>query len=123
VSGDAAGGTYQCFLTLSDPTGWAIAPSGPATSFVAPAAREHGEPVAVGAVAVVSGAFIAHTGGRGPNGTGDTVGVFSRRPYDPDSCGGPIARLEWKNAVVTKEGMPSLFSTLVALRRTRSILP
>jgi hypothetical protein len=43
-SGDAAGGAYQCFLTLSDPTGWTIAPGGPATAFVAPVAREHGEP-------------------------------------------------------------------------------
>jgi len=41
-SGDAAGGAYQCFLTLSDPSGWTIAPGGPATAFVAPAARDHG---------------------------------------------------------------------------------
>ncbi|WP_317196659.1 type VI secretion system tube protein TssD [Hymenobacter negativus] len=101
-SGDAQGGSYQCFLTLSDPTGWTMAPGGPASAFVAPAAREHG-PVAVGAVA--SSTLIAHTGGRGPNGMGDTVGVFSRRPYDPDSCGGPIASLDWKNAVVTKDGI------------------
>ena len=81
-----------------------MAPGGPAAAFVAPAVREHG-PVAVGAVAVASSTLIAHTGGRGPNGMGDTVGVFSRRPYDPDSCGGPIASLDWKNAVVTKEGI------------------
>jgi hypothetical protein len=41
---DMADGAYQCFLTLSDPTGWTIAPGGPATAFVAPVAREHGEP-------------------------------------------------------------------------------
>ena len=42
VSGDAPGGAYQCFLTLSDSTGWTIAPGGPAGAFVAPAARSHG---------------------------------------------------------------------------------
>jgi hypothetical protein len=46
VSGDAAGGAYQCFLTLSDPTGWTIVPGGPAGAFVVPAARDHGGPVA-----------------------------------------------------------------------------
>ena len=44
VSGDAQGGAYQCFLTLSDPTGWTLAPGGPASAFVAPAARSHGVP-------------------------------------------------------------------------------
>ena len=29
---------------LSDPTGWTIAPGGPAAAFVAPPAREHGGP-------------------------------------------------------------------------------
>jgi len=43
-SGDAVGGAYQCFLTLSDPSGWTIAPGGPTTAFMAPAAREHGQP-------------------------------------------------------------------------------
>lgn len=46
VSGDAQGGAYQCHLTLSDPSGWTIAPGGPVSAFVAPAARTHGEPVA-----------------------------------------------------------------------------
>lgn len=41
-SGDAQGGSYQCFLTLSDPTGWTIAPGGPAGAFVAPVARDPG---------------------------------------------------------------------------------
>jgi len=90
VSGDTQGGSYQCTLTLTDPTGWTRAPGGLAGAFVAPAVHSHGEPGAAGAVA--SSALIAHTGGRGPNGMGDTVGVFSRRPYDPDSCGGPIAK-------------------------------
>jgi hypothetical protein len=68
VSGDAAGGAYQCYLTLSDPTGWTIQPGGPAGAFVAPAAREHGVPVA----AVVSGLqSMAIGGGLGavPNNT------------------------------------------------------
>jgi hypothetical protein len=105
VSGDAQGGAYQCYLTLSDPSGWTIAPGGPATAFVAPAEREHGAPVAAGTVAGASSALMAHTGGRGPNGMGDTVGVYSRRPYDPDNCGGPIARLEWQSAVITQQGI------------------
>jgi hypothetical protein len=50
ASGDAAGGAYQCFLTLSDPTGWAMAPGGPASAFVSPAAREHGVPGVAAAV-------------------------------------------------------------------------
>lgn len=41
-SGDAAGGAYQCFLTLSDSSGWTIAPGGPATAFVAPVTRAWG---------------------------------------------------------------------------------
>ena len=44
VSGNAQGGAYQCFLTLSDPTGWPLAPGGPAGVFVVPAARSHGVP-------------------------------------------------------------------------------
>jgi hypothetical protein len=47
VGGDAAGEAYQCYLTLSDPTGWTMAPGGPAAAFVAPAARDHGVPAAV----------------------------------------------------------------------------
>jgi hypothetical protein len=52
ASGDAQGGAYQCFLTLSDPTGWTMAPGGPAAAFVAPAARDHGVPAAAAAAAV-----------------------------------------------------------------------
>ena len=51
VSGDAQGGAYQCFLTLSDPDGWTLTAGGPATAFTAPAAREHGAPVEAVAVA------------------------------------------------------------------------
>ena len=43
-SGDENDGAYQCLLTLSAPTGWTLAPGGPATAFVAPAARDHGGP-------------------------------------------------------------------------------
>jgi hypothetical protein len=53
VSGDGQSGAYQCFLTLSDPSGWTITSGGPAGSFVAPAARDHGVPMA--AVVVASG--------------------------------------------------------------------
>ena len=44
VSREVSGGSYQCALTLSDPTGWTIAAGGPARAFVAPAAGEHGVP-------------------------------------------------------------------------------
>ncbi|GAA4051496.1 hypothetical protein GCM10022409_42890 [Hymenobacter glaciei] len=44
VSGDARGGAYQCYLTLSDPGGWTLTAGGPASAFVAPAARNHGLP-------------------------------------------------------------------------------
>lgn len=43
-NGDAQGGAYQYFLTLSDPTHWTITLGGPVSAFVAPAAREHGVP-------------------------------------------------------------------------------
>jgi hypothetical protein len=46
VRGDARGGAYQCVVTLSDPDGWTLSAGGPASAFVAPAAREHGVPAA-----------------------------------------------------------------------------
>ena len=61
VHGDAQGGAYQCYLTLSDPDGWTLAAGGPATAFVAPAAREHGLPGAAASVAAMAGQQI---GGR-----------------------------------------------------------
>ena len=57
VSGDAQGGAYQCYVTLSDPDGWTLAAGGPAAAFVAPAAREHGGPGA--ALAQMAAPFIA----------------------------------------------------------------
>ena len=48
VSGDAQGGAYQCYVTLSDPDGWTLTAGGPAAAFVAPAAREHGVPGVAG---------------------------------------------------------------------------
>ena len=36
---------------------------------------------------------------------GDTLGTFSKRPYDPSGCGGPIANLEWRDALIAKEGV------------------
>ncbi|WP_052732858.1 type VI secretion system tube protein TssD [Hymenobacter terrenus] len=47
VHGDVNTGAYVCLITLSDPDGWTMLPGGPATTFVAPAAREHGLPVAL----------------------------------------------------------------------------
>ena len=54
ASGDAQGGAYQCFLTLSDPTGWTMAPGGLAAAFVASAAREHRAVTQAVVVATVS---------------------------------------------------------------------
>ena len=45
--GAANGGSYQCYLTLSDPDGWTLTAGGPASARVAAAAREHGVPGAV----------------------------------------------------------------------------
>jgi|GEM_PF-3397819 len=44
--GNSQAGAYVCHLTLSDPTGWTILPGGPATAFLAPTVREHGNPPA-----------------------------------------------------------------------------
>ena len=49
MSGDAQGGAYQCFLTLSDPDGWTLTAGGPASALVAPAAGTHGVPQAAAA--------------------------------------------------------------------------
>jgi len=70
-NGDAQDGAYQCFLTLSDPSGWTIASGGPATAFVAPAAREHGVPRTSLAVAA---ALERETGGS------DVIKATSRLP-------------------------------------------
>ena len=50
-------GAYVCHLALSDPDGWTLTAGGPATAFVAPAAREHGVP-GVAVAAVTAGVFI-----------------------------------------------------------------
>ncbi|RZJ57078.1 MAG: hypothetical protein EOO55_04090 [Hymenobacter sp.] len=61
VSGDAQSGSYQCALTLSDPTGWTLAPGGPTTAFVAPAARNHGAPLAAAAAAAAAVPIVGAT--------------------------------------------------------------
>ena len=63
ANGDASTGAYQCYLTLSDPDGWTLTAGGPATAFVAPAAREHGLPGAVVSVAAMAGMPIGGRGG------------------------------------------------------------
>ena len=55
VSGDATNGAYVCHLVLSDPDGFTIQAGGPATAFVAPAAREHGVPGAALVGAAIGG--------------------------------------------------------------------
>ncbi|MBO2011740.1 hypothetical protein [Hymenobacter negativus] len=89
VSGAAQGRAYQCFLTLSDPTGWTIAPGGPAAAFVAPAAREHGVP---GAAAVVAAA--APAAGR-ELGIGGAMGA-----------GGDTPKRQYISANLKPQGMP-----------------
>jgi hypothetical protein len=93
-SGDAAGGAYQCFLTLSDPSGWTLAPGGPATAFVA--TGNHGEP---GAVAR-AGAMVLNTvsrnsaiGGDGRPNSADSV-LFSSQAIDSSSNPSPIVSEE-----------------------------
>jgi hypothetical protein len=77
IRGDAAGGAYQCFLTLSDPTGWTIAPGGPAGAFVAPAAREHGGP---GASLAVASALERETGGSDVKKATSRLPAFNETP-------------------------------------------
>ena len=55
VSGDVNNGSYVCHLVLSDPDGFTIQAGGPATAFVAPAAREHGVPGAALVGAAIGG--------------------------------------------------------------------
>ncbi|WP_193786561.1 hypothetical protein [Kordia jejudonensis] len=39
------------------------------------------------------------------NKSSQIVGKYSRRTFDPDNAGGPILDLNWKNTVITKEGI------------------
>ena len=57
------GGAYQCYLTLSDPGGWTLTAGGPASALVAPAARNHGLPGAVLAVAQAAAPFVLDAAG------------------------------------------------------------
>lgn len=57
AAGDVRGGAYQAFLTLTDPDGWTLTAGGPASAYVAPAARDHGLPTA--ALAAVQAASAA----------------------------------------------------------------
>ena len=105
--GDVGGGSYQCYLTLSDPDGWTLTAGGPASALVAPAARNHGLPGAlVAGVQAVSSTFPV--GGRGPTGFGDTKGIHSGRLYDPGTCGGAILKLDWRTAQITQEGIATV---------------
>ena len=101
-AGDVGDGAYVCHLVLSDPDGFTIQAGGPATAFVAPAAREHGTP---GAAAEH---LLAAVGGRGPAGFGDTTGRYSGRPFDPEGAGGPIQELHWHQARIDSTGISLL---------------
>ena len=71
--GDVNNGAYVCHLVLSDPGGFFIQAGGPAAAFVAPAAREHGVPAALGAAMMAAAPFVAGADGvpRLPRITGD----------------------------------------------------
>lgn len=87
AAGDGQAGAYVCQLVITS-EGLTLLPGGALLPFVPATARDYAY--------VLPGADLAtrpYTGGRGPNGLGDTVGTFSNRPYDPASCGGPIADL------------------------------
>jgi len=51
VSGDTRHGAYRCYLTLVDPSGFALHAGGPAAAFVAPPPGTHGEPPLAAATA------------------------------------------------------------------------
>ena len=64
AAGTGGDGAYVCHLVLSDPDGFTIQAGGPATAFVAPAAREHGTPGAArGAALAATLPFVAGADG------------------------------------------------------------
>jgi len=44
-------------------------------------------------------------GGKGPLGKGSIIGKYSKRPFNPENAGGPILKLKWTKAKITKEGI------------------
>lgn len=95
-AGDDENGAYVCRVVLADPDGWTLHAGDPA-AYAAPAARDHGVPQ-----------VLPYSGGRGPNGLGDTIGTFSSRPFDSTNCGGPILNLSWQQAAITAKGIATV---------------
>jgi hypothetical protein len=90
ISGDAQGGAYQCYLTLSDPSGWTMMPGGPAGAFVAPAARSHG---GAGATAVSAALRNSAIGGNGRPNSADSA-LLPSQAIDSSSSPAAIASEE-----------------------------
>jgi len=44
-------------------------------------------------------------GGKGAIGKGIVIGKYSKRPFNPESAGGPILNLKWNRAKITREGI------------------
>lgn len=100
VHGDTGSGAYQATVILSDPSGYTLQAGGPAAVARAPKAPEPGSQLITS-----SPSMQLYAGGRGPRGLGDTLGTFSKRPYDPDGCGGPIISLDWRDAAIDATGI------------------
>jgi hypothetical protein len=47
-------------------------------------------------------------GGRGPVGIGNIIGKYSKRPFNPEKAGGEILSLDWKDTIVTTEGIDEI---------------
>jgi hypothetical protein len=103
VAGDGEVGAYVCQLTITS-DGLTLAPAGAPQVFVAPAGRDH----EVQATTDRPKVLAVPVGGRGPNGFGDTRGKFSGRIYNAENCGGPIQTLDWRTAVIQKEGVATV---------------
>ncbi len=95
--GAQGGGAYQCYVTLSDPNGWTLTAGGPASVLVAPAARSHGVPGAVAAVAQAVAPFVLDAAGvpRLPRIVGNP----------PFTVKGPTTVRRRSGTVVTKPGL------------------
>ena len=96
---------WQLFFTLAPQEMGRTA--GARGAFVAPVSREYTYADKVDTVGTVVPA-----GGRGPKGFGDTIGAFSKRPYDLENCGGPIQKLSWQDAVIDNTGIATVLKHL-----------
>ncbi len=59
-------------------------------------------------------------GGKGPLGKGSIIGKYSKRPFNPENAGGPILKLKWTKAKITKEGIEIVKKHLSRFESTRA---